>query len=149
MLKKYALIVDNDVFHTMRFDDEHPTAAKWIAALDTGLTFINIKDYFSVRPGFHFDGLNFYLPEDSKMITPIEKDINSDIKISKYAGLVNNEVIGIFTAELDETQPFLYEMIIAGMASNPIIVDCTNDSRSTEITYGWTYIDNKFNEPGQ
>lgn len=146
MLKKYALIVDTDVFHVMRFDDDHPTAAKWISALDSGLDFVNISDYFGVKPNYTFDGTNFYLPEDINKETPIEKEINQDPNISKYAGLVGNDVIGIFTVEKEESNADFYDMILAGMASNPIIVDCTNDENSKEIMSGWTYSNSKFSK---
>jgi hypothetical protein len=147
MLKKYALVSDNYVFHTMRFDDENPTASKWIQALDSGASFINMHEYFSVRPTALYDGTNFYLSDDTEKLNPIEKDINTDENVSKYAAIVDGVVIGIFTAENDDVSSFIYEMIVAGMASDPTVIDCTNAENSSDITYGWSYSNLVFSEP--
>lgn len=147
MLKKYAFVSDNYVFHTVRFDDEHPTAAKWINALQDSIYFLNVTEYFNVRPGYFYYNNNFYLPDDIEKNNPIEKEINQDPKIEKYAALVDDKIIGLMTTEQDDANIHIHQMIVAGMQSNPIVIDCTDDELSNEISYGWTYIDSKFNRP--
>jgi hypothetical protein len=147
MIKKYAFISDGYVFHVVGFDDEHPTAAKWINALNLGVSFINVKEYFNIRPEYFYDGKNFYLPEDTEKINPIEKEINQDPKIEKYAAINNGKVIGLLTTEQDDSNTHLHEMIVAGMASSPIVIDCTGHEFYNEIIPGWTYSDLKFNRP--
>ena len=139
MVEYYALVVDGDVFHTLVMDDSHPVAEKWIAALDSDLYFVKINNYSQVKPGFFYKNNNFYDKEDLENITPLEESFSEAIGENKYAGIVDNDVIGLMTLLEEDLGALRLEMVDAGMLSNPEIVKYTEDENVKSIAPGWVY----------
>lgn len=147
MKKRYALVADTDVFYLFYMDDEHPIGAKWMAALDTGVTFLKVNNYAQVRPGFLYNAGNFYDPEDIEMKNPLPELPTEILGRNQYAGIVENDVVGLLTLHEEENPNGIYEMVDIGMQSNPIIVEYTNHPQATSIAAGWTYDGTNFYPP--
>lgn len=148
MIKYFALIVEDDVFHTLIMDEDHPIGAKWIAALESGVKFIKINDFSQVKPGFFYKDGNFYDRGDTEMINPISQDISEDPDKNQYAGIMENDVIGIMTTVKSEMQEGTFDMVDAGIQSDPIIVEYTNHPQKNIIRAGWIWDGSSFSKPG-
>ena len=147
MIHKYAAVVEGDVFYILDMDDDNQIGAKWSAALDSGLIFINVNNYPQVKPGFLYkDGL-FYMPDDLNMENPLSEIIPENDTKNQFAGIVENDVIGLMTFQKSEMIPVVYEMIDTGFRSNPTIVNFTNFENKNEILAGWTWDGTNFHPP--
>ena len=147
MIRRYALIADTDVFDVMHLDESNTIALKWAVAIQDGITFYNLKNNDDISSGYLYYENNFYLPNDTSYSTPVEHKINTDLYVTKYAGISNNKVIGIMKISMDEIGKEKYEMMIAGMDSEPQVVEITNNVLLGSIDVGWTYSNNTFSPP--
>lgn len=146
MLKRYAIVAGEDVFYIMSMDTEHPVAAKWIAALESDLKFVKVNNYAQVRPGYLYKDGMLYAPEDTMFENPLP-EVYSEIERNQYAGVVGNDVIGMLTIDKKEISAVGYEMVDAGMQSDPVIVSLSEHDNGVFVNVGWTFKDNKFFPP--
>jgi hypothetical protein len=144
MKEYYALVADSDVFYVILMSDEHPIGEKWIAALASGLYFIKTNNYSQLKPGFFYKDGKFYDREDLELTMPLEEVPLENQNENKYAGIVDNDLIGLMTISKEEMSEFEFEMIDAGMLSNPQIVRFTDDINVMSIAPGWNYDGSKF-----
>jgi len=129
-----AVIAEGEVFHVFAFDEENPIAEKWIAAFRSGVEVINIDEYEKIRKGYLYDDGNFYGPEDAAFSNPIAKqEVNNSVSLN-FAGVIDNEVIGLLTFVKEEMADGYYDMIKAGMSSNP-----TYHEAPSEVSEGWLF----------
>lgn len=148
MIRCFALVVEDDVFHKLIMDEDHPIGAKWSAALLSGVKFIKINDFAQVKPGFLYNNGNFYDREDLEMLNPILGETSDDPNRNQYAGVIDNDVIGIMTTLKNEMSDANFEMIDAGMQSDPLIVEYTDHPEKNLIGAGWKFNGIEFIKPG-
>jgi len=141
---KVAVVADNEVFHIFSFDEENSIAEKWIAAFRSGVEIVNIDEYKKIRKGYLYNDGNFYGPEDDSFSNPITKEDPDDSVSLNFAGIIDNEVIGLLTFVREEMADGFYELIKAGMSSNP-----TYHEVDSEVQEGWIFNGTTFEEPGQ
>lgn len=141
---RFALLVDNEVFNVMSFDEEHPVAEKWIAALRSNVVLVDTAGYSKVRKGYLYSDGNFFGPEDETMEFPLSRTEPDYEETIVFAGVIDNEVIGLMSFVAEETEPELYEITKAGMLSNPSYAEIPDD-----VSYGWKLVDGTFVAPGE
>lgn len=147
MIKYYALVVEGDVFYLTAMDLDHPVAAKWSAALESDIFFLNIDNYAQVKPGFLYNQNNFYDPEDIKMQNALPQLPTENDGVTQYAGIVGNDVVGLITFHKTDFSEELWQMINIGFQSNPTVVDYTNNKDKNSIVAGWTWDGENFYPP--
>lgn len=144
MIKKYALVADSDVFNIFELDDSNDIAQKWINALQNNLTYVNLDNYENVEIGCRYFDNNFYLKDDKDYLKPMPQNLKKSQDVTRYAGIVDNIVVGISIISVESSSQTFYEMLCAGMNSNPLIIDISNHELKDDIAIGWTYKNNNF-----
>ena len=139
MIKYFALVADSDVFYILPMDEDNPIGAKWSAALQSNIKFVKINNFAQVKPGFFYKNNIFYESNDKEMSSPIIEQTHTNEDEYKYAGIIDNDVIGILTIIKSVMGEQQAEMIDAGIQSNPIVVEYTNNPKRNIITAGWTW----------
>lgn len=139
---KFGFLVGNEVFHTALFDEDHPVAEKWIAALRSGVQLVDTAEYSKIRKGYFYNNGNFFGPEDESMSNPLSKTTPNYDETIVFAGVIDNEVIGLMSIVASETEPELYEMIKAGMLSDPTYAEVDE-----EVSAGWVFENGVFINP--
>ncbi len=138
---RIGLLVDDEVFHVMGFEEDNPIAEKWIAAFRSQVQLIDINGYAKIRKGYLYDGENFYGPEDVSFSSPVEKGTYDISESIQFAGVMDGEVMGFMTFVREEMEEGFYEMVIAAMSSNP-----TYQELPENVNVGWKFINNTFVE---
>lgn len=146
MIKKYALVAGLDVFYMLIMDESHPVAAKWIAAIESGVKFVQVDEYSQIRPGYLYKNGNLFAPSDIGMLNPLDK-LPTKLERNQYAGIIDNEVVGMLTIDKKDNPNGMAEMIEAGISSDPKIVEYTNNPKHNLISVGWIYDGEDFNPP--
>ena len=62
--------------------------------------------------------------------------------VRKFAWIAEGDVFGVMTIP-EEQNPEAAQRLIAGMSSNPIVVECTG----TDVEHGWTWDGEAFSSP--
>lgn len=138
-----AAVAENEVFHIFGFDENNSIAEKWIAAFRSGVEVVNIDEYKKIRKGYLYNHGNFYGPEDVNFLNPIAKEDPDDSVSLNFAGIMDGEVIGLLTFVKEEMAEGYYELIKAGMSSNP-----TYHEVPEGVSEGWIFNGTIFEEPG-
>lgn len=146
MVKRYALVAGIDVFYIFSMNTDNPVASKWIAALESGVKLIKVNNYAQIRPGYLFKDNNFYSPDDIDMTNPLP-EIHTEVEKNQYAGIINNDVVGLFTMAKEDVTTEIYEMVDAGIQSDPAIINLQEYDNGLYVNIGWTFEDNKFSPP--
>lgn len=140
----FALVAENEVFYVFNFNEDHPVAEKWIAAMRSGVSLVGINEYAKIRKGYLYSDGEFYGPEDVGFTSPIAKQ-DPDYSVSLlFAGILDNEVIGLLTFVKDELPSGYYELIHAAMSSNP-----TYHEVNENVQAGWMFNGTTFEAPGE
>lgn len=66
MIRRYAFIVENDVFMVLSFNDDQEAAPAWVAGLASSPTIVDITSHPGVNQinrGWNWDGENFSAPQ--------------------------------------------------------------------------------------
>jgi hypothetical protein len=63
-IKKFAFVVEGDVFMLMTFPDNNPKSEAWIAGLSSSPLIIDVSDNKEVVPGYTWDGEKFIKPNN-------------------------------------------------------------------------------------
>lgn len=140
MNRNFALIAEGDVFEVIRIAANSPITERWYAGLSSNPLFIECTDYH-VIPGCTYDGNNFYEASDLEKNNPLPLNIEEGNSNRVYAGIVGEDVFGTMTV-LEPMDNF--NMVVAGMASNPKCIECTQNPL---VDVGWTWDGQNFNPP--
>lgn len=138
----FALLADNEVFHVLGFDEDNAIAEKWIAALRSNVELVDTAGYPKIRKGYLYGNGNFYGPEDTEMANPLPKSEPNYDDTIVFAGVIDNEVIGLMSFVAEDTDPEVYEMAKAGMLSNPTYAEAP-----TDVVPGWFFQNGTFVDP--
>lgn len=149
MIRYFALVAENEIFYTLMMDEDHPIGAKWSAALQSGVVFVKMNDFSQVKPGFFYKDGYFYDREDPEMLNPILEELSNDPNKNQYAGIIENDVIGIMTTTKENMGESEFEMVDAGVQSNPLVIEYTNNPKRNIIRIGWLWDGNEFYIPGE
>ena len=141
----FALVAEGDVFHVMAMADDHPTAIKWTAALRSGIKFINATEYASVKTGFLYSEGNFYATDDESLLLPLEKEKVEPETLTRYAGVVDKEIIGFYSMDSNEMPVDIINLTVAGLESDPEVVEFPQE---LGVEVGWTWDGETFKAPG-
>lgn len=139
----FALLVENEVFYVLEFDEDNPIAEKWIAALRSNVELVDTAEYPKIRKGYLYNNGNFYGPEDIDMASPLPKSTPNYDETIVFAGIIDNEVMGLMSFVASEMDAPAYEMAKAGMLSNPTYAEAPSN-----VVPGWLFEDNNFVDPG-
>ncbi len=144
MLKnKFAMVVENDVFDVLEFGTGSDISGRWIAGMNSDPIFIKVNLVPDVCAGSFWDGSNFFLPGDDLRENPlIPSEVDNLGGAIKYAAIVDGDVFGTITYDLEAYSIQEVEMIDAAMQSNPIAVPVDS---STQVLPGWTWDGQNFN----
>jgi len=123
---KFAVMADNEIFYVSALDEEHATGQKWIAAIRSDIKMICTTDYEDVHLGWAYKDSQFYTPDDVDMQSPLPKTIIDIPETNRYAGVIDGEVIGFMTFVKAELPEGYFDMLHAGMQSNPVIIELTD-----------------------
>jgi hypothetical protein len=63
-IKKFAFIVEGDVFMLIAFPDTSPKSEAWVAGLSSSPVIIDVSDNNEVLPGYFWDGEKFIKPDN-------------------------------------------------------------------------------------
>lgn len=138
----FALLADNEVFFVIQFDEDNAIAEKWIAALRSDVELIDTAEYPKIRKGYLYSNGNFYGPEDIEMTNPLPKSTPNYDDTMIFAGVMDNEVIGLMSFVAAEMDPDIYEMSKAGMLSNPTYAEAPSN-----VVPGWIFQNGTFVDP--
>jgi hypothetical protein len=141
---KFALTAENEVFHICVLDEERTTAQKWIAAFRSEVKITCSTGYDDVHQGWTYLNNNFYTPDDITMQFPCTKTIIDNPETHRYAGIINGEVIGFMTFIKPELPEGIFDMIHAGMQSNPVSIEFPDHS---SVNIGDIWDGNGFTTP--
>jgi hypothetical protein len=130
----FAVVAEGEVFNVLGFDEDNSIAEKWIAAFRSNVDVINVNEYKKIRKGYLYKDGNFYGPEDMDFLNPISKEEPDDSVSLNFAGVIENEVIGLITFVKEDMADGYYELIKAGMSSNP-----TYHEVPVEVSEGWLF----------
>jgi hypothetical protein len=140
---KFVFLADNEVFNISAMDEDHPTAQKWIAGFRSNLKMVKVNSYSNVHQGYYYKNGNFYYPDDAEMKFPLPEEIMDQVDTNRYAGVVENEVIGFMTFIKSDLPEGMFELTEAAMESNPIIMETNNN----EVSFGWIWNGTDFIPP--
>jgi hypothetical protein len=142
-MSKFAMVVENDVFDVLEFTPNLEMSARWIAGMSSDPTFIKVNLVPDVCAGSYWDGQNFFLPgDDLKENALIPSEVDNLGGAVKYAAVVDGDVFGTITYDLEAYSQQEIEMIDAAMQSNPISVPVDS---SVAVLPGWTWDGQSFN----
>jgi len=137
MIRHFAAIVDNEVFHEISINDDLEYGARWSAGLLSSPEFINTDLIHSVCVGAIWDGQNFYMPDDLNKENPILPQDKPRIdKMVKFTAVSDGESFGTVTFYPEDTSDEMLDLIRAGFSSNPIIIETTGRD---EILLGYIW----------
>ena len=139
---KFAIVAENEVFHILSFDESNSIAEKWIAAFRSNVEIVNVNEYKKIRKGYLYNNGNFYGPEDTDFVNPISKEEADYEESIVFAGVIDNEVIGLMTFVNADMQEGYYELVRAGMFSNPTYHEVSDD-----VQEGWIFDGTNFSSP--
>ena len=137
MIRHFAAIVDNEVFHEISINDDLEYGAMWSSGLLSSPEFINTDLIDSVCVGAIWDGQKFYMPDDLNKENPILPQDKPRIdKMVKFTAVSDGESFGTVTFYPEDTSDEMLDLIRAGFSSNPIIIETTGRD---EILLGYVW----------
>lgn len=140
MNRYFALISDGDVFEVIRISENTPIAERYYAGLSSDPNFIECTGY-NVTPGYFYDNGNFYSNIDLEKNNPLSKNDEDDNLNKIYAFIKDGDIFGTMTVLKTDNA---FDMIVAGMSSNP---KCIESTSNLSVDIGWTWDGQKFNPP--
>lgn len=140
-LKRFALLVENEIFDIIPFpdDSENEMSKRWsngFANNPIGMDVTSFEDCYigSIWTGAEFDNSNVL--ESAKF--------NTDKNINRYAMLENNKVFMLLYPT--DSQIMKKEMYQAAFSTNTVTgIEITN--MPSYIAFGWTWDGASFNPP--
>jgi len=127
MIRTFAAIVDNEVFHEIAVNDDLEYGVRWSAGLLSNPEFINTDSITSICAGATWDGQYFYMPDDLEKQSPIVREDKPLVeKMVRFTGVVDGEAFGTVTFFPDDLTDEMLSMVRAGFSSNPIIIETTS-----------------------
>jgi hypothetical protein len=143
LTNKFAMVVDNDVFDVLEFTPNLDISGRWVAGMSSNPTFIKVNLVPDVCAGSFWDGESFFLPGDDLRENPLVPSESDNLGGAvKYAAIVDGDVFGTITYDLEAYSPEEIEMLDAAMQSNPQSIPVES---STQVLPGWTWDGQSFN----
>lgn len=144
MIKRFALLSDNEVFTVFTFNTEVDSNFDSIVEqLGQDPLIVNSSSNPNVKSGWSYNGSSFNAPRDPSEEIDEGLDPNADTYFA-FINKSNNKVFHMMAANVSNPETEAVPRVFAGLASSPKVIDCTDFD---DVSLGWTHDGSSFIAP--